>query len=111
MAKEIGRLDIGQTVIVKDRAVIAVEAIEGTDGAIKRGGKLAKEAVVVKVSRPGQDMRFDVPVVGAGTLKVMVDSGIRVLALEAHKSILMDRDDFLEKANGAGITIMGVKGK
>lgn len=111
MAKEIGRLDIGQTVVVKDRAVIAVEAIEGTDGAIKRGGKLAKEAVVVKVSRPGQDMRFDVPVVGAGTLKVMVDSGIRVLALEARKSILMDREDFLREANEAGITVVGVIGK
>jgi DUF1009 family protein len=111
MAKEIGRLDIGQTVVVKNRAVIAVEAIEGTDGAIKRGGKLAKEAVVVKVSRPGQDMRFDVPVVGAGTLKVMMASGIRVLALEARKSILMDREDFLREANEAGITVIGVKGK
>lgn len=111
MAKEIGRLDIGQTVVVKDRAVIAVEAIEGTDGAIRRGGKLAKGAVVVKVSRPGQDMRFDVPTVGAGTLKAMVESGIRVLALEARKSILMDRDDFLLKANEAGITVVGVKGE
>jgi DUF1009 family protein len=110
MAKEIGRLDIGQTVVVKDRAVIAVEAIEGTDGAIRRGGKLAKGAIVVKVSRPGQDMRFDVPTVGTGTLNTMVKSDIRVLALEARKSILMDRDEFLLKANEAGITIVGVKG-
>ncbi len=111
MAKEVGRLDIGQTVVVKDRAVMAVEAIEGTDEAIKRGGALAKEgAVVVKVSRPGQDMRFDVPVVGPDTLEALVQAKVRVLALEAHKSIFLERDAFISGAEEAGISIIGMAG-
>lgn len=111
MAKEIGSLDIGQTVVVKDRAVMAVEAIEGTDEAIMRGGTLAGEgAVVVKVSRPGQDMRFDVPVVGPDTLSAMVRSNVRVLALEAGKSIFLEREAFVSGAEEAGITIVGVEG-
>jgi DUF1009 family protein len=109
MAKEIGSLDIGQTVVVKDRAVMAVEAIEGTDEAIRRGGTLAGGgAVVVKVSRPGQDMRTDVPVVGLQTLSIMDEEGVRVLALEAGKSMVLDREEFLAKADGAGITVVGV---
>jgi DUF1009 family protein len=109
MAKEIGSLDIGQTVVVKDRAVMAVEAIEGTDEAIRRGGTLAGGgAVVVKVSRPGQDMRTDVPVVGLQTLSIMEEEGVRVLALEAGKSMVLDREEFLAKADGAGITVVGV---
>lgn len=108
MAKEIGRLDIGQTVVVKKQAVMAVEAIEGTDEAITRGGRFAKGATVVKVSKPGQDMRFDVPVVGMETLHIMMEADIRVLAVEAEKSIFLKRDEFVKEAGKAGITVVGV---
>jgi len=111
IAKEIGRLDIGQTVIVKDQAVMAIEAIEGTDEAILRGGKLAgKGAVVVKVSKPKQDMRFDVPVVGMKTLITMIDVSARVLAVEAGMSILLQREKIIKEADEAGISIVGYKG-
>lgn len=111
IAKEMGRLDIGQTVVVKNQAIMAVEAIEGTDEAIKRGGYYAGEgAVVVKVSKPDQDMRFDVPVVGMDTLKAMIDVKARVLALEARKTIILQREQLLKEANEAGITILGYKG-
>lgn len=109
IAKEIGRLDIGQTVVVKDMAVMAVEAIEGTDKAIIRGGNLAEEdAVVVKISRPGQDMRLDVPVVGIDTLSVMKKSRAKVLAVEAWKSIIVDKKKFLKEADRAGISVVGI---
>ena len=102
MAKEICRLEIGQTIVVKQQAVMAVEAIEGTDEAILRGGKLASGgATVVKVSRPEQDMRFDVPVVGSRTLECMKEVGIRVLALEAGSSIFLNKDEFLGEAERA----------
>ncbi|MFN3395221.1 MAG: LpxI family protein [Thermodesulfovibrionales bacterium] len=110
IAKEIGRLDIGQTVVVKNQAVMAVEAIEGTDEAIKRGGLYAGEgAVVVKVSKPNQDMRFDVPVVGMNTLRTMIDARARVLALDAKKTILLQREQLIREANEAGITVIGYK--
>ena len=110
MAKEIGRMDIGQTVVVKDQAVMAVEAIEGTDEAILRGGKLAGEgAVVVKVAKPKQDMRFDVPVVGMNTLKSMIEANARVLAIEAGKSILLQRKKIIKEADEAGISVVGYK--
>jgi DUF1009 family protein len=111
IAKEIGRLDIGQTVVVKNQAVMAIEAIEGTDEAIIRGGKLAgKGAVVVKVSKPKQDMRFDVPVVGMNTLKSMMKVNARVLAIEAGKSIFVKREEMIKTANEAKISIVGYKG-
>ena len=111
IAKEIGRLDIGQTVVVKNRAVMAVEAIEGTDEAIKRGGKLAgKGAVVVKVSKPNQDMRFDVPAVGLQTLSAMQEVNARVLCVEAKKSLILNKDKLLEEARIAGISIVGYSG-
>lgn len=110
IAKEMGRLDIGQTVVIKDRAVMAVEAIEGTDEAIKRGGKLAGGgAVVVKVSKPRQDMRFDVPVVGLDTLRSMLEANARVLAVESKKSILLNRESLLREANEAGIAVVGFR--
>ena len=110
IAKEIGRLDIGQTVIVKDQAVMAIEAIEGTDEAILRGGKLAgKGAVVVKVSKPKQDMRFDVPVVGMKTLISMIAVSARVLAVEAGRSILLQREKIIKEADEAGISLVGYK--
>jgi DUF1009 family protein len=112
IAKEMGRLDIGQTVVVKDRAVMAVEAIEGTDEAIKRGGKLAgKGAVVVKVSKPDQDMRFDVPVVGSDTLKSMREVNAKVLAVESGKSIILNKDKFIKEAGRSGIVIVGYSGR
>jgi DUF1009 family protein len=109
IAKGVGRLDIGQTVVVKGQAVMAVEAIEGTDDAILRGGKLAGGgAVVVKVSRPDQDMRLDVPVVGLRTLGCIIKAGIRVLAVEAQSSIFLDKEDFIKKAAAAGVSVVGV---
>ncbi len=109
MAKEIGRLDIGQTIVVKGRAVVAVEAIEGTDEAIRRGGLLAGPgAVVVKVSRPKQDMRFDVPVMGLATLGVMREAGIAAVGIEAQKSIIVEREKFIAEAESAGITVVGM---
>jgi DUF1009 family protein len=108
IAKEIGRLDIGQTVVVKNQAVMAVEAIEGTDETIKRGGRLAgKGAVVVKVSKPNQDRRFDVPVVGLNTLKAMVEAGATVLSVESKNSIFLNRDKIIEESNKAGISVIG----
>ncbi|GAB4537046.1 MAG: UDP-2,3-diacylglucosamine diphosphatase LpxI [Thermodesulfovibrionia bacterium] len=109
IVKGIGRLGIGQTVVVKDRAVMAVEAIEGTDEAIKRGGMLAGGgAVVVKSSRPNQDMRYDIPVVGIETLRVMNDVGAHVLALEAKKGIILEKESFIKMANEMGISVVGV---
>lgn len=110
LAKKMGELDIGQTVIIKDRAVMAVEAIEGTDEAIKRGGALAgKGAVVVKVSKPNQDMRFDVPVIGIETLRSMQEAKAGVLAIEAGKTIIIDIDEFKDEADKAGISVIGIK--
>lgn len=112
IAKEIGRLDIGQTIVVKDQAVMAVEAIEGTDEAIKRGGALANgNAVVIKVSKPQQDMRFDVPVIGPDTLSSMITAKARVLAVEAGKSIILNKTKLLSDAEEAGIAIVGINDK
>lgn len=109
IAKEIGRLDIGQTVVIRNQAVMAIEAIEGTDEAIRRGGTLAGGgAVVIKVSKPQQDMRFDVPVVGPDTLSAMHTVKARVLAVEAGKSIILSRKKLLQKARESGIVIVGV---
>ena len=108
IAREIGRLDIGQTVVVKNRAVMAVEAIEGTDEAVKRGGTLAgKDAVVVKVSKPNQDMRFDVPAVGLDTVSAMKRVRARVLAVEAGKCLVLNKDRIFDEAASAGISIVG----
>ncbi|HEV8620873.1 MAG TPA: UDP-2,3-diacylglucosamine diphosphatase LpxI [Nitrospiraceae bacterium] len=109
VAHDIGRLDIGQCVVVKDRVVVAVEAVEGTDGAIKRGGVLAKGgAVVVKRSKPQQDLRFDLPAVGPRTIEVMASVKASVLAIEAGRTILLDREIMLEKAKSARIAIVGI---
>jgi hypothetical protein len=110
VAHDIGRLDIGQCVVIKDRVVVAVEAVEGTDGAIKRGGDLAKGgAVVVKRSKPQQDLRFDLPAVGPRTIEVMASVKASVLAIEAGRTILLDREIMLEKAKSARIVIVGIK--
>ena len=105
-----GRLDVGQSVSVKNRATLAVEAIEGTDEAIRRAGALCKSKgfVVVKVSKPEQDMRFDVPTIGLGTLQVMSEAGAVVLAVEAKKTLFIDREKTLEFADRHGIAIVAL---
>jgi hypothetical protein len=109
VGKQIGALDIGQCVVVKDRVIVAVEAVEGTDGAIRRGGELAHGgAVVVKRCKPQQDLRFDLPAVGPRTIEVMESVKASVLALEAGRGILLDRDETIAKANRAGIAIVGM---
>ena len=106
-AKEIARLDIGQTVIVKNGTVVAVEAFEGTNEAIRRGGALAREgAVMIKVAKPKQDMRFDVPIVGVETIKVATEAKLRVIAVEAGKTLLLERDQVVGSAQRAKISIV-----
>ncbi len=110
MAKEIGKLDIGQTVVVKDQAVLAVEAIEGTDEAIKRGGLLCGNgAVVIKVCKPHQDLRFDLPAIGPQTIASMAQVKAVCLAIEAGKTIILDRETLLQAADRAGISIIAVQ--
>jgi DUF1009 family protein len=110
LAKEMGRLDVGQSVAVKDRAVLAVEAIEGTDRAIGRAGELCRAGgfVVVKVAKPQQDMRFDVPTVGCSTVETLHRSGGRVLAVEAGKTILLDQPETVALADRYGLTIVAL---
>jgi hypothetical protein len=106
-AKEIARLDVGQTVVVKNGTVLAVEGFEGTNEAIKRGGALAREgAVMIKVSKPNQDMRFDVPVVGVETIRVASEAQVRVIALEAGKTLLLDRNAIIDLAERTKISIV-----
>src|SRR5207302_9880441 len=91
-AKEIARLDIGQTVIVKNGTVVAVEAFEGTNEAIKRGGALAREgAIMIKVAKPNQDMRLDLPVIGVETIRIAAEAKLRAIAVEARKTLLLER--------------------
>ncbi len=107
IAKEIARLDIGQTVIVKNGTVLAVEAFEGTNDAIKRGGALAREgAVMIKVAKPNQDMRFDAPVIGVETIRVAAEAKLRVIAVEADKTLLLDRNATVDLATRARISIV-----
>ena len=106
-AKEIARLDIGQSVIVKDGTILAVEAFEGTNETIKRGGALAGGgAVMLKVAKPNQDMRFDVPVIGVETLCVAAEARLRVIAVEAGKTLLLERDAIADLANRSKISII-----
>ena len=108
VAKEIARLDIGQTIVIKNGTIVAVEALEGTNEAIKRGGTLAGEgAVMIKVSKPNQDMRFDVPVIGVETVRIAAESGVRVIAVEAGKTLLLERDAVVNLAEAASISIVG----
>jgi DUF1009 family protein len=107
IAKEIARLDIGQTVVVKNGTVLAIEALEGTNEAIRRGGMLAREdAVMVKVAKARQDMRFDVPVIGVETVRVAAESRLRVIAVEAEKTLLLDRDAISALADCSAISIV-----
>ena len=111
LAKEVGRLDIGQCLVVKDQVVLAVEAIEGTDETIQRGGRLGRGgAVVIKICKPQQDFRFDIPAIGIETVRSMAKVEARVLAVEAERSIFLDKDETIALADQVGITIVGVEG-
>ena len=112
VARGLAQFDIGQTVVVADSACIAVEAMEGTDAVIRRAAELAgrKPLRVIKVAKPDQDMRFDVPVVGLPTIAVMQECGATALSLDAGKTLLFDRDELLAAADAASITIVGVRG-
>ncbi len=110
VAKSLGAHDIGQSVVVKDRAVVAVEAMEGTDACIRRAASLAGPGiVVVKVAKPEQDLRFDVPVVGASTVATMVDVEASALCVEAGCTVIVDLDPFREQADAAGLAIVARK--
>jgi DUF1009 family protein len=108
LAREMGRLDVGQSVAVKEKSVLAVEAVEGTDRAIARAGELCRSGgfVVVKVAKPHQDMRFDVPTVGTSTVEALRRAGGRVLAVEAGKTILLDEAETVALADRYGLTIV-----
>lgn len=110
MAREIGRMDVGQTVVVKQQAVMALEAIEGTDACIRRGGELARGgAVVAKTAKPNQDLRFDVPAVGMKTMEVMVETGATALVIEAGRTLLVEKDKVIALAEANDITIVAMK--
>lgn len=110
VAHAAGRWDVGQSVVVKGGVVLAVEAIEGTDAAMRRGGELGKgDVVVVKTSKPGQDLRFDVPAIGRDTPGVCAEAGVAVLALEAGRTLMLDKEELLAEADARGIAIVGVR--
>ncbi len=112
VAKKVAALQIGQCIVVKERTVVAVEGIEGTDGVLRRGGKLARGgAVAVKVAREGHDVRFDMPCVGPGTAAVLEESGVDVMAVEAGKTLILERDRLEKKGSAAGLCIVAVSGE
>ena len=107
IADEIARLDLGQTIVVRAKACVAIEAMEGTDATIRRAGELAKgKLTVLKVAKPDQDMRFDVPVVGVPTIQKMIEAGATCLSVAAGKTLIFDRDEMLELANRNGVCIV-----
>ncbi len=109
IARALAGMDLGQTVVVKERAAVALEAMEGTDEAIRRAGRIAGPGTtVVKVAKPRQDPRFDVPVVGVDTLEAMREAGSSALALDSGKTLLIDKAEFLARANAAGIAVWGM---
>lgn len=109
MAKKIGGLDIGQTVVVKGKAIMAVEAIEGTDQCILRGGRLGKKAIVAKTAKPKQDNRFDVPGVGVATIESMITVGCAGIVMEAERTLFVERERALQLANEHNITVVAMK--
>ncbi len=110
VARHVAEIDIGQTVVIADRACVAVEAMEGTDEVIARAGRIAagRPLVVVKVSKPRQDMRFDVPVVGLPTIELMKSAGATALAVDAGRTLLFDRSKLIERAEAAGIAVQAI---
>ncbi len=110
IAKQIAGLDIGQTVVVKDKSVVAVESVEGTDQCIRRGASLAGEGVVVvKVAKPNQDFRFDLPIIGLNTITTLSESGSSVIAIDSDKTLMLDKDEIIRQANEKNITIFGME--
>ncbi len=110
VGSEIARLDLGQTIVVRGKACVAIEAMEGTDAVISRAGELAKgKLTVIKVAKPNQDMRFDVPVVGVPTIETMIAAGASCLCLTAGKTLIFDKEEMLELANRHKITIVAVE--
>ena len=110
IAKQLGALDIGQSVVIKHRAVVALEAMEGTDECLRRAGGLAGEGtVLVKVGKPDQDLRFDVPVIGASTIATMTEIGASALCVEADVTVLFDAEQFRADADAAGIAVVARK--
>ena len=109
IAKKLGELDIGQAIAVKEKEVIAVEAIEGTEAMIERAGQLCKSGgwTLIKVSKPQQDMRFDVPTVGPETIEILNRNGGKALVLEAGKAFVIDREKMIATAERTGITVIG----
>jgi DUF1009 family protein len=108
MADAIAALDVGQTIVVKDKAVVAVEAMEGTDAVIRRAGEIAGPGTrIVKVAKPKQDMRFDVPVVGVATIETMKAAGATAITVDARRTLVVDGERFFEAANAAGIAVIG----
>ncbi|MGH9819180.1 MAG: LpxI family protein, partial [Pyrinomonadaceae bacterium] len=112
IASEIARLDLGQTIVVRASACVAIEAMEGTDATIKRAGELAKgKLTVVKVAKPDQDMRFDVPVVGTPTIETMIAAGATCLSVTAGKTLIFDREKMLALADRHKISVVGSGGR
>lgn len=111
LARELGRLDVGQTVVVADAACVAVEAMEGTDAVIERAAALVNGRAlrVVKLAKPNQDLRFDVPVIGVPTVHVLKKAGVTAMAIEARKTLMIDRDELLRESDAAGIAIVAVE--
>ncbi|HMS11125.1 MAG TPA: LpxI family protein, partial [Pyrinomonadaceae bacterium] len=108
IASEIARLDLGQTIVVRAKACVAIEAMEGTDATIRRAGELAKgKLTVVKVAKPDQDMRFDVPVVGVPTVETMIEAGATCLSVTAGKTLIFDREAMVRLADKHKIAIIG----
>jgi len=111
IAGEIARLDVGQTVAIKDRAVVAVEAMEGTDAVIARAGEITRGRpfVVIKVAKPNQDMRFDVPVIGTATIEAMSRAGAAAISVTSDKTLIFERDELIERANACDISVVGTR--
>src|SRR5262245_21456893 len=111
IARELGRLDLGQTVVVSDGACVALEAMEGTDAVMERAAALVNGRLlrIVKLAKPNQDLRFDVPVIGLATVRLMARLSVSALAIEARKTLMMDREELLRDADAAGIAIVAVE--
>jgi UDP-2,3-diacylglucosamine hydrolase len=111
IAQKIAAMDIGQTIVIRDQAVVAVEAMEGTDAVLRRAGDLAgrKDLTVIKVSKPKQDMRFDIPVVGKATLETMVACGATALAVDAERTLIFDKEEIIQLARKHNIAIVAMK--
>lgn len=106
VARRTADLDIGQTIVIRRGVILAVEAAEGTDATIRRGGAMASDSVIVKASRNNQDPRFDIPTVGPDTIEAMRDAGARVLGIDAHRTLVLHQDRMIAEADAAGITIV-----